>query len=129
MNVKWKKKKIQKRGNVLIIVLVLFSFMLQSMLFFTNKAILSRQTNRFIERMDVFRCVEVLSIGYFKQQIRDGVLLYDDILIDGLYMYYTVDDMHTTYDVHVEMKYLTYEYTYTVKIYKKDCTVKEFKYT
>lgn len=118
-----------KKGSVLMIVLMLFTFISQGLLFFTNTTILSIHTSHQVKQLDTMRCMEVLIVGHFKDQIRNDVLLFDEFDFDNGSIYYTVDDMLSTFDIHVELIYLSYENTFTVKIDKSSGIVKSFNYT
>lgn len=118
----------KNKGSSLQIVLITFAILINSLLLLINYTISYKHTVNNISLLDSLRVIEVMTIGYYKQEIKDGLLLSDEIIVENCSIYYTVDDMGSTFDINTRFTLYDYQYEFFTKIEKNDAIVKEFKY-
>lgn len=101
-----------QRGSALQIVLVLF--MITSLYLLSVFTVLL-DNGRGIQRakqINTMRVIETSIIGYYKQEVLNGLLLSDSIVVEDYHVEYTIDDMGNYYIIYtnIESKQINYQF-------------------
>lgn len=116
------------KGSVLQIVLVLF---MVTSLYLLSVFTLSLENGRGIQRskeLNTMRLLEVSIIGYYKQEVVNGLLLSDSITIDDISVEYTIDDMGSYYIIYTTIVQKQGEYQFLVHLDLETFLVTKFEY-
>ena len=122
------KKILNQKGSVLQIVLVIFFVLSISIMSMATVVLNNARTNQNIKELDKQRLLELSILGYYKQEIKNGLLISDEIQIDSYTIYYTVDDMATYYQINTTISSDTMKYCFVVDINLENILVTKFEY-
>lgn len=122
------KKILNQKGSVLEIVLVIFFVLSISIMSVATVVLNNARTNQNIKELDKQRLLELSILGYYKQEIKNGLLISDEIQIDSYTIYYTVDDMATYYQINTTISSDIMAYDFVVDINLENILVTKFEY-
>lgn len=97
-------KKLNHKGSALQIVLVIF-MLLNIFIISTATSVLENARGyKRSQEINTMRVIEVVMLGYYKQEVLNGILFSDDFMYEEYHIYYTIDDMSSYYaiDTYIE---------------------------
>ena len=91
-----------QKGTVLQITLIMLFIITFNILTIFNYCIIQAKAIKRIELIDQQRILEVTLIAYFKNEVKNSLLLSDEYIEDNKIVKYIVDDMGDEYEITVE---------------------------
>lgn len=117
-----------QKGSVLQIVLILFFVLSTSILSTATLVLENARAFQRSKQLHVQRTLEVAILGYYKYEIKEGLLLSDEIKIDDYIIYYTVDDMSDYYEITTTIENKETIYSFITSINIQNLLVTKFEY-
>lgn len=119
----------KKKGNTIQIVLSIFLVMIQLISYSVSNLMITSNAINSMSQVDESRLLEVLIVGYFKYEVKYGLLLSDEITNDDVTVYYTVDDMGSNFIINCRITNKEHINKFKIKIEKDTAYIKEFNYS
>lgn len=110
------------------IVLAVFLFIFNTFGLYLYLVISEISEKKDIQTVNQLRNIEIILIGYLKNQINTGPLLDDEYEDDDIIVEYTSELVENTYEISALIKSEKYEYTMNFKIDKENLNVTELIY-
>lgn len=117
-----------QKGSVLQIVLIVFFVLSTSILSTATFVLENARAYSRNKELHENRVLEVAILGYYKYEIREGILISDEIKIDDYTIYYTVDDIADYYEITTTIESKDTSYSFIVDINLKNVLVTKFEY-
>lgn len=119
----------KKKGYTIQIVLSIFLVMIQLISYSVSNLMITSNAINSMSQVDESRLLEVLIVGYFKYEVKYGLLLSDEITNDDVTVYYTVDDMGSNFIINCRITNKEHINKFKIKIEKDTAYIKEFNYS
>lgn len=123
-----KKLKLNNKGSILHIVLILFMIFTSTLLFYSSMSLHVQHSYHDIHTMMKQKNIEIMLIRYYIETIDTDILLSDWYRFDGGEVSYTVDDMGGYYYINTYIYFDNINYRFECDIDCESLEVRNFKY-
>lgn len=118
----------KRKGNVLIITLIVLLVLMFHILVFMHMTISSTRNFQIIQRVNQERLTTQMIIAYIKYTNQNDILLSDYISNENLILDYTVDDMGNYFYIDVSLSYDNKEINFDFDLNKEENYLIRFEY-
>lgn len=118
----------KRKGNVLIITLIVLLVLMFHILVFMHMTISSTRNFQIIQTVNQERLTTQMIIAYIKYTNQNDILLSDYISNENLILDYTVDDMGNYFYIDVSLSYDNKEINFDFDLNKEENYLIRFEY-
>lgn len=118
----------KRKGNVLIITLIVLLVLMFHILVFMHMTISSTRNFQIIQTVNQERLTTQMLIAYIKYTNQNDILLSDYISNENLILDYTVDDMGNYFYIDVSLSYDNKEINFDFDLNKEENYLIRFEY-